>query len=112
MTPEEYQEADRDIFASEVLMAYNAELRGKVFRLVEAFSIDPYSVPNWSACIGSAVELSGFIDEAMCFVRIRREMNQRLLQALHDAIERPKGVVPDSALEFYDPALTDDNKSV
>ncbi len=23
--------------------------------------------------------------------------------ALHDAINRPKGVVPDSALEFYDP---------
>ena len=27
----------------------------------------------------------------------------RLLTALHDAINRPKGVVPDSALEFYDP---------
>jgi hypothetical protein len=26
-----------------------------------------------------------------------------LLQALHDAINSPKGVVPDSALEFYDP---------
>lgn len=27
----------------------------------------------------------------------------RLLVALHDAIGRPKGVVPDSAAEFYDP---------
>lgn len=28
---------------------------------------------------------------------------EQLLQALHDAINSPKGVVPDSALEFYDP---------
>ena len=27
----------------------------------------------------------------------------KLLTALHDAIDRPKGVVPDSAIEFYDP---------
>ena len=27
---------------------------------------------------------------------------KRLLIALHDAIKRPMGVVPDSALEFYD----------
>ena len=50
--------------------------------------------------------------DAMNHVGLREEMNQRLLQALHDAIARPKGVVPDSALEFYDPALTDDNKTV
>ena len=34
----------------------------------------------------------------------------RLLQALHDAINRPKGVVPDSALEFYDPEMCEDNQ--
>jgi hypothetical protein len=112
MTPEEYQKADTAIFASDVLVTYNGELRDNVFRLVEAFGIDPYSLPSWSGCVGSAVELSGFIDEAICYAKLKEEMNQRLLQALHDAINRPKGVVPDSALEFYDPALTDDNKTV
>ena len=29
----------------------------------------------------------------------------KLLIALHDAIQRPMGVVPDSALEFYNPKL-------
>ena len=29
--------------------------------------------------------------------------NQRLLVALHESIVSPKGVVPDSAVEFYDP---------
>ena len=33
------------------------------------------------------------------------EKIERLLEALHDAIDRPKGVVPDSAIEFYDPDL-------
>ena len=28
--------------------------------------------------------------------------NERLRTALHDAINRPKGVVPDSAVEFYE----------
>ena len=31
----------------------------------------------------------------------------RLVRALHDAIQRPMGVVPDSAAEFYDSALLD-----
>jgi hypothetical protein len=34
-----------------------------------------------------------------------RSKNERLLEALHDAIDRPKGVVPDSAIEFYKPDL-------
>jgi len=29
--------------------------------------------------------------------------NFKLRNALHDAINRPKGVVPDSACEFYEP---------
>ena len=29
--------------------------------------------------------------------------NKRLLVALHESIASPKGVVPDSAVEFYDP---------
>ena len=33
--------------------------------------------------------------------RAWREENQRLRTALHDAINRPMGVVPDSAVEFY-----------
>jgi hypothetical protein len=45
-------------------------------------------------------------------VRLIHDERQRLLTALHDAIDRPLGVVPDSALEFYDPALTNDNKTV
>lgn len=32
-----------------------------------------------------------------------RSENERLRTALHDAIRRPMGVVPDSAVEFYDP---------
>lgn len=41
---------------------------------------------------------------------LKEEMNQRLLQALHDAINLPKGVVPDSALEFYNPEMCEDNQ--
>jgi len=36
-------------------------------------------------------------------VNLRRE-NLLLREALHDAINRPKGVVPESAERFYDPA--------
>jgi hypothetical protein len=32
---------------------------------------------------------------------------ERLLTALHDAIRRPMGVVPDSAVEFYDAKRAD-----
>ena len=32
---------------------------------------------------------------------VAQDKNQRLRAALHDAISRPKGVVPDSAAEFY-----------
>ncbi len=32
----------------------------------------------------------------------------RLRIALHDAIRRPLGVTPDSALEFYDPRMADE----
>lgn len=38
--------------------------------------------------------------ESACSLLSREE---RLMVALHDAICRPQGVVPDSALEFYDP---------
>jgi hypothetical protein len=31
--------------------------------------------------------------------------NERLRIALHDAIRRPLGVTPDTAMEFYNPAL-------
>ena len=34
-------------------------------------------------------------------IRLEAE-NARLRTALHDAINRPMGVVPDSAVEFYD----------
>jgi len=34
--------------------------------------------------------------------------NRRLRVALHDAIRRGLGVVPDSAAEFYDPAMADE----
>lgn len=34
--------------------------------------------------------------------------NARLRTALHDAINRPKGVVPDSALELYDATVCPD----
>lgn len=30
--------------------------------------------------------------------------------ALHDAIDRPKGVVPDSALRYYDPSFYESNR--
>ena len=32
----------------------------------------------------------------------------KLLIALHDAINRPMGTVPDSAMEFYDPSYYED----
>jgi len=32
-----------------------------------------------------------------------RDENEQLRRALHDAIDHPKGVVPDSAAEFYEP---------
>jgi len=35
-------------------------------------------------------------------VNLRRE-NFLLREALHDAINKPKGVVPNSAIPFYDP---------
>jgi hypothetical protein len=64
MTPDEYSEVDRLIFKSDLLTKYNADLRNKVFRLVESFGVNPYSIPSWSGCIGSPCELVGFIKEA------------------------------------------------
>lgn len=51
-------------------------------------------------------ELCGSKDhDSMNHHGLQEEMNQRLLQALHDAIDSPECVVPDSALEFYDPEM-------
>lgn len=36
------------------------------------------------------------------------ERERRLLIALHDAIRRPMGVVPDSAVEFYSQEMADE----
>jgi len=39
------------------------------------------------------------------------EKVEKLTKALHDAINRPKGVVPDSATEFYDQDFYDKQRS-
>ncbi|MGE4194685.1 MAG: hypothetical protein AB7E51_14965 [Pseudodesulfovibrio sp.] len=46
----------------------------------------------------------GFADN--CRLRLlmaKPNDNEALLTALHDAIQRPMGVVPDSAMDFYNP---------
>jgi len=50
-------------------------------------------------------DLGGRIDEL-------EAENERLRIALHDAIRRPMGVTPDTALEFYDQRLAEDRESV
>lgn len=47
--------------------------------------------------------------QALCDLRAE---NERLLEALHVAIHRPMGVVPDEAVEFYNPAWPDPGEQV
>lgn len=47
--------------------------------------------------------IKGYSACPSCEIEMMREEEQQLKQALHDAIRRPMGVVPDSALKFYAP---------
>lgn len=58
-----------------------------------------------------AVELAKYVPRptrlmaAFAIQRAFEERERKLREALHDAINAPKGVVPASAEAFYDPAL-------
>jgi len=72
LTTADYRFIDRSIFAVDELVTYNAEIRDKVFNLVRAAGVDPHSIPDWSCCMGSAVELTGFLENAIEAVREKR----------------------------------------
>lgn len=61
---------------------------------------------QWAVELACAVQCE--VDEIDAAKRIQRAFEDRerkLREALHDAINAPKGVVPASAEAFYDPAL-------
>lgn len=58
------------------------------------------------------IEAQGQIDSYLAKARENAELagdllfeNWKLKEAFHDAVTRPKGVVPESGEEFYDPDL-------
>jgi hypothetical protein len=62
----------------------------------------------YSPVLVGHIEFNGQSDLPMNEVHLLREIRElkekliRAKKAIHDCVERPKGVVPDSALEFYD----------
>lgn len=44
-------------------------------------------------------------EQRMRYIDLLEDENHKLKRALHDAIRRPMGVIPDSAREFYNETL-------
>ena len=47
-------------------------------------------------------QMAGTFDADMAYQNAAAEMVRQLTIALHDAIRRPMGVIPESAVDFYD----------
>ena len=57
---------------------------------------------GWPAALDEISRLIERYTDVMFDIRKMGAENARIRIALHDAINRPMGVVPDSAVEFYD----------
>lgn len=101
---------DEDYILAAIKGVADAELKGDIprqpYRVVVQLQIQ---VDNLLAeVVESAMAWSDDIEKLGAKINtlteqsmVAQDKNQRLRVALHDAINRPKGVVPDSAEEFY-----------